>query len=82
MNITQFHAVDKDTIDIERKLSKIKKKLLQKYHKVFKDELDKNNRLKIDPIKLELIDNYEEVRPTNHKVPLHTPCHLQDAAFL
>ena len=41
----KFHEVDEDTIDIDRELSKIKKRLLQKYHKVFKDELYKNDRL-------------------------------------
>ena len=59
---------------------KIKRRLLQKYHKVFKDELEKNDCLKIDPIKLELIDAYIEVCPTNHMVPFSTPCNLQDAA--
>ena len=39
----KFHTVDKDTIDIDRDLAKIKKRLMQKYHKVFKDELDKND---------------------------------------
>ena len=69
------HVVDKDTTDIDRELSKIKKRLLQKYLKVFKDELDKHDRLKIDPIKIELIDDYREVRSTNHMIPFSTPCH-------
>ena len=29
----KFHAVDKDTIDIDRELPKIKKRLMQKCHK-------------------------------------------------
>ena len=62
--------MNKDTIDIDRELAKIKKRLMQKYHKVFKD------RLKIDPIKHELVDNYEEINPTNHMNPFPTPCHL------
>ena len=52
----KFHEDDEDTIDIDRELSKLKKRLLQKYHKGVKDELNKIDRLKIDPIKLELID--------------------------
>ena len=57
----KFHPVDEDTIDLNRELAKIKKRSMQKYyHKVFKDKLDKNDCLKIDPIKLELINNYEE----------------------
>ena len=47
---------------------------------VFKDELDKNDRLDVDPIKLELVDNYQEINPTNHMIPFPTPRHLQEAA--
>ena len=36
---TSLHEVDEDTIDIDRELSKIKKRLLQKYHKVSDKEL-------------------------------------------
>ena len=41
----KFHAVDEDKIHIDRELAKIKAQLMKKYHMVFKDELDKNNRL-------------------------------------
>ena len=53
-----------------------------KYHIVFKvkDELDKNNRLDIELLKLELVDNYDDVPPTNHMTPFATPRHLQAAA--
>ena len=74
------HAVDKDTVNLDRELAKIKASLLKKYHIVFKDELDKNDRLDIEPLKLELIDNYDDVPPTNHMTPFATPRHLQEAA--
>ena len=35
----KFHKVDEDTIAIDRDLAKIKKSLLQKYPKLFRDEL-------------------------------------------
>ena len=47
---------------------------------VFKDDLDKNDRLDVDPIRLELVDNYEDIHPTNHMTPFATPRHLQAAA--
>ena len=71
----KFHAVDEDTVDIDRDLAKIKARLLRKYHMVFKDDLDKNDRLDIDPIRLELVDNYEDIHPTNHMTPFATPRH-------
>lgn len=76
----KFHTVDEDTIDIGRELAKIKARLMKKYHMVFKDELDKDDCLKINPIKLELVFNYEEINPTNHMIPFPTPRHLQGAA--
>ena len=69
----KFHTVDEDTIDIGRELAKIKARLMKKYHMVFKDELDKDDCLKINPIKLELVFNYEEINPTNHMIPFPTP---------
>ena len=53
---------------------------MKKYDKVFKDELDKNDRLKIYPIKLELVNDYEKIRPTNHMIPSPTPRYLQNRA--
>ena len=41
----KFHSVDEDTIDIDTELAKIKTRLMKEYHMVFKDELDKNDRL-------------------------------------
>ena len=76
----KFHAVDEDTVDIDRELAKIKARLLRKYHMVFKDELDKNDRLDVDPIKRELVENYQEINPNNHMIPFPTPRHLQGAA--
>ena len=55
----KFHAVDEDTVDIDRELAKIKARLLRKYQL----DLDNNDRLDIDPIKLELVDNYEDIHP-------------------
>ena len=42
--------------------------------------MDKNDHLRIKPIKLEPIDNYENVRLNNHIIPYETPCYLQAAA--
>ena len=33
----KFHAVDEDTVDLDRELAKIKARLLKKYHMVFKE---------------------------------------------
>ena len=56
----KFHTVNKDTSDMDRDLAKIQKRLMKRYDKIFKDELDKNDHLNIDPIKLKLIDNHRK----------------------
>ena len=76
----KFHAVDEDTVNLDRELAKIKARLLKKYHMVFKDDLDRNDRLDVDSIKLDLVDNYDNITPTNHMTPFASPRHLQAAA--
>ena len=76
----KFHAVDEDTVDINRELAKIRARLLRKYNMVFIDNLDRNDRLDVNPMKLVLVDNYEDISPTNHMIPFPTPRHLQAAA--
>ena len=56
----KFHQVDEVPIDVNRELEK--KRLMNKYQLLFKDELEKSDRLKINPIKLELIQEYEEIK--------------------
>ena len=57
---------------------KMWKKLLRKYSAVFKRDLGKEDRINIDPVKIELID--ESRNMGNPMVPSETPRNLQDAS--
>ena len=59
-------------------MEKIRKKLLRKYASVFKRDLGKEDRIHMDPVKVELID--ESRTMGNAMIPTETPRHLQDAA--
>ena len=59
-------------------MEKIRKKLLRKYASVFKRDMDKEDRINIDPVRVELID--ESRTMGNAMIPTETPRHLQDAA--
>ena len=49
----------------------MRKKLLRKYSSVFKRDLDKEDRINIDPVKIELID--ESRTMGNAIIPTETP---------
>ena len=74
----QFHKVNEETIDEDQNVEKLRKKLLRKYSAVFKRDLGKDDRVNLDPVKIELIDNSRDMG--NAMIPAETPHHLQDAA--
>ena len=59
-------------------MEKIRKKLLRKFASVFKRDLGKEDRIHMDPVKVELID--ESRTMGNCMIPTEMPRHLQDAA--
>ena len=60
------------------KIKKLRKKLLRKYAAVFKRDLGKEDRVNLDPVKIELIDSSKDMG--NAMIPVETPRHLQVAA--
>ena len=74
----QFHRVNEETIDEDQDVEKLGKKLLRKYAVVFKRDLGPEDRVNLDPVKVELIDSSRDMG--NAMIPVETPCHLQDAA--
>ena len=74
----KFHRVDEENIDMDQDVAKLRKKLMQKYSSVFKKDLGPKDRLNMDPVKVELVDNPETMG--NCMVPVEKPRHLQSAA--
>ena len=73
----KFHKVNEDNIDEDQDVEKIRKKLLRKYASVFKRDLGKEDRVHMDPVKVELIDESKVMG--NCMIPTETPRHLQEA---
>ena len=70
--------MNEETIDEDQDEEKLRKKLPRKYSAVFKRDLGKEDRINIDPVKIELIDESRDMG--NAMIPSGTPRHLQDAA--
>ena len=68
--------MNEETIDEDQDVEKLRKKLLRKYSAVFKRDPGKEERIDIDPVKIELID--ESRNMGNVMIPSETPRHLQD----
>ena len=52
----KFHKVNEESIDEDLDVEKIRKKLMRKYASVFKKDLGREDRVRMDPVKVELID--------------------------
>ena len=68
--------MNEETIDEEQDVEKLRKKLLRKYSAVFKRDLGKEDRININSVKIELIDESRDMG--NAMIPSETPRHLQD----
>ena len=74
----KFNPVDEDNIDEDMEIEKLRKKLLKKYSSVFKRDLDKDDRVDADPVKIDLVDSSANMG--NSMIAIETPRHLQEAA--
>ena len=74
----QFNRVNEEIIDEDLEIEKLRKKLLKKYVAVFKHDLGPDDRVDMDPVKVELVDSSRDME--NDMIAVETPRHLQDAA--
>ena len=68
-------SVINEIIDV---LTHIKKSLLRDYPDVFKEDLDMNDRIDMEPV--ELVDNHEDIHAFHPKTGLDVPAYLEEAA--
>ena len=61
-------------------MHELKKQLLNEFSDVFKKDLEKHDRIKMKPVKIETIPNAKAIRPHNAYTPIETPIHMQNAA--
>ena len=65
-------------MDEDQNVEKLRKKRLRKHAAVFKRDLGPEDRVNLDPVKVELIDSSRDMG--NAMIPVETPRHLQDPA--
>jgi hypothetical protein len=78
----KFKRSQEEQSDIENnnEMHLLKKQLEKEFSDVFKKNLDKDDRIKMDPVKIETIPNAKAIRPHNAYTPIETPIHMQSAA--
>ena len=75
-----FHNLEEEEVEIERKLKELKKTLLREFADVFKTDLGVEDRINIEPVIIETIQEKENIKASNCMTPIETPIHLQKAA--
>ena len=71
---------EQSDIDNNNQMHELKKQLLNEFSDVFKKDLEKHDRIKMKPVKIETIPNAKAIRPHNAYTPIETPIHMQNAA--
>ena len=64
----------------ERKCEELKRQWLKDFSDIFKEDLTKEDRLNIDPIKIDLVEKYAEILTFKPKVPMEVSPYMEQAA--
>ena len=64
----------------ERKCEELKKQWLRDFADIFKEDLGKEDRIDIDPIKIDLVDNHEEIHTFKPKTAMDVSPYMEAAA--
>ena len=79
----KFNQVTEEQFEQDHEVSvyaHLRNKLLKMFPDVFKENLDPEDRLNIDPIKIELKEGHEQIPKYNARMPIPTPRYLEKAA--
>ena len=73
----KFNDVSEEDFETERILQKMRERLLKKYSDVFKSDLGPKDRIRIDPIKVETIENIDNFKAHSAFTPIEITIFLQ-----
>ena len=76
----KFSSQEEEDFDSNKQMQDLRERLLKEYAEVFKTELTKEDRIKMDPVKIETVQNRASFKPVNRMTAIETPLHLQSAA--
>ena len=66
--------------DNNAQMVKLRNTLMKEFADVFKKDLEKHDRIRMDPVIIETIEKQDHIRPSNAYTAIETPLHLQRAA--
>ena len=58
----------------------LRKKMIKQFSDVFKENLNPEDCLDIEPVKIQLVPDHKSFTPYNSRVPTNTPCYLESTA--
>ena len=75
-----MNQMGKEDWEEERKCEELKRQWLKDFSDIFKEDLTKEDRLNIDPIKIDLVENHAEIPTFKPKVPMEVSPYMEQAA--
>ena len=75
-----FKQVNEEEWKEEKECEEIRKAWLRDYPQVFKEDLSKEDRIQMDPVVVELIENHENIEVYHPKACNEVRTYLKDAA--
>ena len=76
----KFNEMDEQEYDSSNQMEALKKRLMKEYKDIFKTELSTEDRIDIEPVVIDTVDNFKSFKPVNHMTAIECPLHLQSAA--
>ena len=76
----ELKEMNEEELEDERACNNLKKKWLRDYPNVFKEDLDINDRIQMEPVVVDLVENHQEIHTYHPKTPLDVPAYLEEAA--
>ena len=76
----ELKEMNKEEWEDERACNNLKEKWLRDYPDVFKEDLDINDRIQMEPVVVDLVENHQEIQTYHPKNPLDVPAYLEEAA--
>ena len=68
-----FLQVNEEELEDQQYFKKLRKRLIRDFSEVFKENLEPTDWLDIEPVVIEWVHNYDQIRPFNCMVPAETP---------
>ena len=69
-----------DDWEDEKRCNDLKKQWLRDFPDVFKEDLEKEDRIDIAPIKIDLVSNHEDIHVFNPKTAVDVPAYMEEAS--